>query len=66
MFEWFDRVGYSATSPAWNGSPAASSQNSPTGHAATRDQMGAEKRGPKEKSHESCQIVGIRRAVVVD
>src|SRR5438309_12118273 len=34
------------TSLAWNASSAARSRSSPTGHAATRDQMGAETREP--------------------
>jgi len=33
MLEWFERVGYSATSPAWNASSAARSRSSPTGRA---------------------------------
>ena len=42
MLEWFERVGYSADIPGWNASSAARSRSSPTGHAATRDQMGSE------------------------
>ena len=34
------------TSLAWNASSAARSRSSPTGHAATRDQMGSETREP--------------------
>src|ERR1700676_3376944 len=51
------------TSLAWNASSAAHSRNSLTGHASTRGQTGSETRDPKEGSHESSQIVGIRWAV---
>jgi hypothetical protein len=45
--EWFERVGYSPDIAGLEREfRPARSQSSPTGHAATRDQMGAETRGP--------------------
>jgi hypothetical protein len=44
VLRWFERVGYSADLAGLDASSAARSRSSPTGHAATRDQMGAETR----------------------
>jgi uncharacterized protein YbjT (DUF2867 family) len=46
MLEWFERVGYSADIAGLERESAARSRSSPTGHAATRDQMGAKTRKP--------------------
>jgi len=46
MLEWFERVGYSPDIAGLEREFGRSVTSSPTGHAATRDQMGAETRGP--------------------
>ena len=46
MLEWFERVGYSADIAGLEREFGRALTKLPTGHAATRDQMGSETREP--------------------